>query len=46
MKSEHYIATVVNAYRHAIDAYYKHQSVNDSIINDVYKAANREVSTG
>jgi putative protease len=41
MKSEHYIATVVNAYRHVID------NVNsEEYINDINKAANREVSVG
>jgi putative protease len=41
MKSEHYIATVTNAYRKVLDHGY-----NQEYIDDVLKAANREVSVG
>jgi putative protease len=42
MKSEYYIATVVNAYRKAIDAIYNNETY-DEYVEDVMKAANREV---
>jgi putative protease len=42
MKSEHYIATVVNAYRKVIDEVKNQQEY----INDIATAANREVSCG
>jgi putative protease len=45
MKTEHYLATVVNAYRKTIDATYNNKSAN-VFIKDVNKAANRETSVG
>jgi putative protease len=45
MKTEHYLATVVNAYRKTIDANYKNKK-SSAFINDVNKAANRETSVG
>jgi putative protease len=45
MKSEYYIATVVNAYRRAIDSYYKKKKLNKEYVTEILKAANREVST-
>jgi putative protease len=44
MKSEHYIATVVNDYRKTIDAYYDGVNPGKQYINDVAAAANRETS--
>jgi putative protease len=47
MKSEHYIATVVNAYRKIIDkTYASDTSSNDEYYADVLNAANREISKG
>jgi putative protease len=45
MKSEHYIATVVNAYHKTIDALYNNIPVDDEYKNDLIKAANRETDT-
>lgn len=48
MKSEYYLATVVNAYRRAIDAYYAlgEQYVNDPLFqNELKKTAHREFTT-
>ncbi|MDR2821563.1 MAG: U32 family peptidase [Mycoplasmataceae bacterium] len=42
MKTEHYIATVVNAYRHIIDNHYNNNGDNNQFYDDVAKAANRE----
>jgi putative protease len=44
MKTEHYLATVVNAYRKTIDTLKNNKS--SCFIKDVDKAANREVSVG
>jgi putative protease len=41
MKSEHYIATVVNAYRKLLD-----DKTRTQYINDIATAANRDVSVG
>ena len=48
MKSLHYIATIVNAYRRCIDEYYKNKSIKDFDIykNNLSKGENREVSHG
>lgn len=45
MKSEHYLATVVNAYHKAINCLSNKQNPN-IFINDINKAANRETSVG
>jgi putative protease len=42
MKNEHYIATVVNAYRKSIDLIYKNDYHTATYILDVKNAANRE----
>ncbi|GHU50306.1 hypothetical protein FACS189459_3940 [Bacilli bacterium] len=42
MKSEHYIATVVNAYRKTINAIYNNVNISDEYEIDLSKAANRE----
>lgn len=47
MKSTHYIATVVNAYRRAIDEYYKSKTINyDKYDYMIRKAENRLTSIG
>ncbi|MFK7694253.1 U32 family peptidase [Paenibacillus sp. HJGM_3] len=49
MKSIHYVATVVNAYRQAIDAYYAdpdNYELNPAWVEEIYKAANRPLNTG
>ncbi|MDF2814182.1 MAG: protease, partial [Paenibacillus sp.] len=49
MKSIHYVATVVNAYRQAIDAYYEdpdNYKLNPAWLEEIYKAANRPLNTG
>lgn len=49
MKSIHYVATVVNAYRTAIDAYYDDPEgyrMQSEWMQEVYKAANRPLNTG
>ncbi|MEF3313503.1 U32 family peptidase [Paenibacillus sp. GYB004] len=49
MKSIHYVATVVNAYRQAIDAYYAdpdNYKLQEQWLQEIYKAANRPLNTG
>ncbi|MBD0381760.1 peptidase U32 family protein [Paenibacillus sedimenti] len=49
MKSIHYVATVVNAYRQAIDAYFadpEHYKLNPLWQDEIFKAANRPLNTG
>lgn len=49
MKSVHYVATVVNAYRQAIDAYFadpEHYEMKPEWLYDIQKAANRPLNTG
>lgn len=49
MKSIHYVATVVNAYRQAIDAYYadpQGYQLKEEWLQEIYKAANRPLNTG
>ncbi len=47
MKSTHYIATVVNAYRRAIDEYYKYKTIDyDKYDYMIRKAENRLTSIG
>jgi putative protease len=49
MKSIHYVATVVNAYRQAIDAYYADPEgyrLKEEWLHEIYKAANRPLNTG
>ncbi|MFD0698872.1 U32 family peptidase [Paenibacillus sp. GCM10027628] len=49
MKSIHYVATVVNAYRQAIDAYFadpEHYELNPLWQDEIFKAANRPLNTG
>lgn len=49
MKSVHYVATVVNAYRQAIDAYFEDPEgykLKREWLEEIYKAANRPLNTG
>jgi putative protease len=49
MKSVHYVATVVNAYRQAIDAYLAdpdNYELKQEWIDEIQKAANRPLNTG
>lgn len=49
MKSIHYVATVVNAYRQALDAYMDHPgeyTLRQEWLNEIHKAANRPLNTG
>ncbi|MEG1923759.1 MAG: U32 family peptidase [Clostridia bacterium] len=48
MKSPYYVATVVNAYRRAIDEYnFNHEiNVNAEYINELYKTSHRRYTTG
>lgn len=49
MKSIHYVATVVNAYRQAIDAYFEDPEgyvLKPELLEEVNKAANRPLNTG
>lgn len=49
MKSIHYVATVVNVYRQAIDAYFadpEHYEMKPEWLYEIQKAANRPLNTG
>lgn len=46
MKSIFYVATVVSAYRKAIDAYYHGRPYEDSLLNELKKVSHREFTTG
>jgi putative protease len=49
MKSIHYVATVVNVYRQAIDAYFadpEHFELKREWVEEINKAANRPLNTG
>jgi len=49
MRSIHYVATVVNAYRQAIDAYLadpENYRTDPGLVEEIAKAANRPVNTG
>ncbi|QYR23437.1 U32 family peptidase [Paenibacillus sp. sptzw28] len=49
MKSLHYVATVVNAYRQAIDSYMadpEHYELKREWLEEIQKAANRPLNTG
>lgn len=49
MKSVHYVATVVNAYRQAIDAYFAdpvNYELKPDWVHEINKAANRPLNTG
>lgn len=49
MKSVHYVATVVNAYRHAIDSYFadpENYSFNQDWYDEIIKASHRPLTKG
>ena len=48
MKTEYYVANIVNAYRKALDYLYSHQEYNlpDEIRNEVFKSSHRDYSCG
>lgn len=49
VKSEYYVATVVRAYRQAIDAYFddpEHYSVNPEWLEEIKKVSHRDYTTG
>lgn len=48
MKTEYYVANIVNAYRHALDYMYTHKDYHlpDDILGEVYKSSHRDYSTG
>ena len=48
MKSLHYVATIVNAYRRCIDGYYKYGKIDNfnSYNENLKRGENREISTG
>lgn len=46
MKSIFYVATVVSAYRKAIDSYYQGRPYEDSLLNELKKVSHREFTTG
>jgi putative protease len=46
MKSTYYVATVINAYRRAIDAYLNKKEVNFNVVEELEKASNRSFTTG
>ncbi len=49
MKSVHYVATIVNAYRRALDAYYANPdkfNVADDLIEETFKTVHREYTHG
>ncbi|HEY8418984.1 MAG TPA: U32 family peptidase [Clostridia bacterium] len=46
MKTAYYVATVVNAYRRALDCLYNGQAVPEIILNEPYKTSHREFTTG
>ncbi len=50
MKSIHYVSTVTNCYKAAVDAYMespaKFESIKEDLINELWKVAQRELATG
>lgn len=48
MKTEYYVANIVNAYRMALDYLETHKDYNlpNEILNEVYKSSHRDYSTG
>ena len=46
MKSTYYVATVVNAYRRAMDAYLNNENVDFNLIEELRKTSNRAFTTG
>lgn len=46
MKTNYYVATVINAYRRAIDDYYNNQTPSFNYLEEVKKTSNRDFTTG
>lgn len=46
MKTNYYVATVINAYRRAIDEYYKNLKPSFNYLKEVRKTSNRDFTTG
>ena len=46
MKTNYYVATVINAYRRAIDEYYKNLTPSFNYLEEVKKTSNRDFTTG
>ena len=46
MKTNYYVATVINAYRRAIDEYYKNLKPSFNYLEEVRKTSNRDFTTG
>ena len=46
MKTNYYVATVINAYRRAIDEYYKDLKPSFNYLKEVRKTSNRDFTTG
>ena len=46
MKTNYYVATVINAYRRAIDEYYKNLQPSFNYLEEVRKTSNRDFTTG
>ena len=46
MKTNYYVATVINAYRRAIDEYYKNLKPSFNYLEEVSKTSNRDFTTG
>ena len=46
MKTNYYVATVINAYRRAIDDYYNNQTPSFNYLDEVKKTSNRDFTTG
>ena len=46
VKSEYYVATVIKAYRDAIDNFYDNKPFDESLFNELTKVSHREYTTG
>ena len=46
MKTAYYVATIVNAYRRALDCLTNNQKINEDILQEPYKTSHREFTTG
>ncbi|HEY8423467.1 MAG TPA: U32 family peptidase [Clostridia bacterium] len=46
MKTAYYVATIVNAYKRALDCLYNNQPVPEYILQEPYKTSHREFTTG
>jgi len=46
MKSPYYVATITNAYRRALDAFYNGKSLDKALVLELEKASHRKYTTG